>query len=99
VELGRLAVRSRLWLEPSSTHTVTVSYRLSRAAVRDDQLLRYQLVVDPQPIVHPATLRVVVVPPSGYDAGTHPGWSANDGALVATRMLTSGATLALDLRR
>ena len=98
-ELGRVAVRSRLWLEPGSTHSVTVSYRLPKAAVRDDQQLRYQLVVDPQPIVHPATLRVVVVPPPGYDAGDHPGWSAGDGGLVATSTLTGSATLDLDLRR
>jgi len=98
-ELGRLAVRSHLRLEPGSTHTVTVSYRLAKAAVPGDDGLRYQLVVDPQPIVHPATLRVVVVPPPGYDAGAHPGWSATDGALVATSELTSAATLNLDLRR
>jgi hypothetical protein len=98
-ELGRLAVRTRLWLEPGSTHTVTVSYRLARAAVRGGQGLRYQLVVDPQPIAHPATLRVVVVPPSGYDTGAHPGWSSSGGTLAATRTLTSGATLELDLRR
>jgi hypothetical protein len=98
-ELGRLAVRSRLWLEPGSTHTVTVSYRLPRAAVRGDEGLRYQLVVDPQPIVHPASLRVVVVPPAGYHAGTHPGWSEGAGTLVTTRRLTSGATLDLALRR
>jgi hypothetical protein len=98
-ELGRLAVRSRLWLPPRSTHTVTVSYRLPNAAVRGDQGLRYQLVVDPQPIVHPATLRVLVIPPSGYDAGAHPGWSATDGALTATSTLTSTTTLDLDLRR
>jgi hypothetical protein len=98
-ELGRVAVRSRLWLEPGSTHTVTVSYRLPKAAVGGEEQLRYQLVVDPQPIVHPATLRVVVVPPSGYDAGEHPGWSASNGTLVASRTLTSGGTLDLDLRR
>jgi Protein of unknown function (DUF4012) len=98
-ELGRLVVRTRLWLPPRSTHTVTVSYRLARAAVRSGEGLRYQLVVDPQPIVHPATLRVVVVPPSGFDAGAHPGWSGADGGLAADRKLTSGATLDLDLHR
>jgi Protein of unknown function (DUF4012) len=96
-ELGRLVVRARLWLPPRSTHTVTVSYRLARAAVRTGDGLRYQLVVDPQPIVNPATLRVVVVPPSGLDARAHPGWSEAHGGLVATRRFISGATFNLDL--
>jgi hypothetical protein len=61
------------------------------------QGLRYQLVADTQPIVNPATLRVVVVPPSGFHAQTVPGWSATGGNMVATMRLTRGATLNLDL--
>jgi len=98
-ELGRLVVRTRLWLPPRSTHTVTVSYRLARAAVPTGGGLRYQLVVDPQPIAHPAKLRVVVVPPSGFDAGVRPGWASANGGLVASRELTGGATFNLDVRR
>src|SRR6266516_2336246 len=98
-ELGRLVVRTRLWLPPRSTHTVTVSYRLARAAVPTGGGLRYQLVVDPQPIAHPAKLRVVVVPPSGFDAGAQPGWASANGGLVASRELTGGATFNLDVRR
>jgi Protein of unknown function (DUF4012) len=98
-ELGRLVVRTRVWLPPRSAHTVTVSYRLSKAAVPTSDGLRYQLVADTQPIVHPATLRVVVVPPSGFHAQAGPGWSAADGTLVASRQFTSGTTLNLDLER
>jgi hypothetical protein len=61
--------------------------------------LRYRLVADMQPIVHPATLRVVVVPPSGFRAQTGSGWSAADGTMVATRQLTRGVTFNLDLNR
>lgn len=98
-ELGRLVVRTRVWLPPRSAHTVTVSYLLSKAAVPTSDGLRYQLVADTQPIVHPATLRVVVVPPPGFHTDAGPGWSAADRTLVATRQLTSGATLNLDLER
>jgi Protein of unknown function (DUF4012) len=98
-ELGRLVVRAGVWLPPRSAHTVTVSYLLPRAAVPTSDGLRYQLVADPQPIVHPATLRVVVVPPSGFHADAGPGWSAVDRTLVATRRLTGGVTLNLDLQR
>jgi hypothetical protein len=98
-ELGRLVVRARLWLPPHSTHTVTVSYRLAKAAVRTSDGLRYELVVDPQPIVHTATLRVVVVPPAGFDASAQPGWSTADGSLVATRKLNRAETFDLDLQR
>jgi hypothetical protein len=98
-ELGRLVVRTRLWLPPRSTHTVTVSYRLPKAAIPTGDGLRYQLVLDTQPIVHPAALRVVVVPPSGFHAGAGAGWSAAGGAMVATRPLTSAATLSLELAR
>jgi Protein of unknown function (DUF4012) len=98
-ELGRLVVRTRVWLPPRSAHTITVSYQLSRAAVPTGEGLRYQLVADTQPIVHPAMLRVVVVPPSGFHADAGPGWSAADRTLVATRQLTSVVTLRLDLQR
>ncbi len=98
-ELGRLVVRARLWLPPHSTHTVTVSYRLAKAAVRTSDGLRYELVVDPQPIVHTATLRVVVVPPAGFDTSSRPGWFAAGGSLVATRKLNRAETLDLDLQR
>ncbi len=98
-EVGRLVVRARLWLPPRSTHTVTVSYRLAKAAVPTGGGLRYRLVVDPQPIVHAATLRVLVVPPSGFQAQTGSGWSAADGTMVATRQLTRGVTFNLDLNR
>jgi hypothetical protein len=98
-ELGRLVVRTGLWLPPRSAHTVTVSYRLSKAAVPTGEGLRYQLVVDTQPIVNPATLRVAVVPPSGFRAQIGSGWSAAGGTMVATRQLTSGATLNLGLNR
>jgi hypothetical protein len=96
-ELGRLVVRTSLWLPPRSAHTVTVSYRLPKAAIPTGGGLRYQLVADTQPIVHPATLRVVVVPPAGFHAEAGPGWSAADGSMVATRRFTRGATMALDL--
>jgi hypothetical protein len=98
-ELGRLVVRTRMWLPPRSSHTVTVSYRVSKVAVPTGEGLRYQLVVDTQPIVHPATLRVVVVPPSGFRAKTGPGWSAAGGTMVTTRQLTRGATFNLGLNR
>jgi hypothetical protein len=98
-ELGRLVVRVAVWLPPRSTHTVTVSYRLPKAAVPTGGGLRYQLVADTQPIAHPATLRVVVVPPSGFHAQTGSGWSAADATIVATRQLTRGATFDLDLNR
>jgi len=96
-ELGRLVVRTSLWLPPRSAHTVTVSYRLPKAAIPTGGGLRYQLVADTQPIVHPATLRVVIVPPAGFHAEAGPGWSAADGSMVATRRFTRGATMALDL--
>jgi hypothetical protein len=96
-ELGRLVVRTSVWLPPRSTHTVTVSYRLAKAAVPAGDGLQYQLVADTQPIVHPAMLRVVVVPPSGSQAQTGSGWSAADGTMVATRQLTRGVTFNLDL--
>jgi Protein of unknown function (DUF4012) len=98
-EQGRLVVRTSLWLPPRSAHTVTVSYRLAKAAAPAGKGLRYQLVADPQPIVHPASLRVVVVPPSGFGAAAGSGWSQSDGALATSRQLTSGATLDLDLHR
>jgi Protein of unknown function (DUF4012) len=98
-ELGRLVVRTRLWLPPRSSHTVTVSYRLAKAAVPTREGLRYQLVADTQPIAHPATLRVVVVPPAGFHASSRAGWSAAGGALVESRSLTSGVTWNLDLER
>jgi hypothetical protein len=98
-ELGRLVVRTSLWMPPRSSHTVTVSYRLSKAAVLTKQGLRYQLVADTQPIVQPATLRVVVIPPSGFHAQTGPGWTASGGTMVATSQFTRSATLNLDLNR
>jgi hypothetical protein len=98
-ELGRLVVRTSLWLPPHSTHTVTVSYGLAKAAVPAGKRLRYQVVADPQPIVHPATLRVTVVSPSGFTADAGSGWSQTDGALAASRKLTSRATLDLELSR
>jgi Protein of unknown function (DUF4012) len=98
-ELGRLVVRTGVWLPPRSAHTVTVSYRLSGAAVPTGGGLRYRLVADTQPIVHPATLRVVVVPPSGFQTQTGSGWSAADGTMVATRQLTRDVTFDLDLNR
>jgi hypothetical protein len=98
-ELGRLMVRTRVWLPPRSAHTVTVSYRLPGAAVPTGDGLRYQLVADTQPIVHPARLRVVVVPPPGFDATARAPWSTSSGALVAAEPLTSAATLTLDLTR
>jgi Protein of unknown function (DUF4012) len=96
-EAGRLVVRTSLWMPPRSSHTVTVSYRLSKAAVPTGEGLRYRLVADTQPIVNPATLRVVVVPPSGFRAQTGTGWSAAAGTMVATMQLTRGATFNLDL--
>src|SRR6266542_2200113 len=98
-ELGRRVVWVRLWLPPGSARTVTVSYRLSRAAAPTGNGLRYQLVADTQPIVHPATLRVVVVPPPGFAAAARPGWSAAGGALVTAGSLAGAATLNLDLQR
>jgi hypothetical protein len=98
-ELGRLVVRARLWLPPRSTHTVTVSYRLPEAAALAGDGLRYQLVADPQPIVNPATLRVVVVPPPGFQASAPAGWSSSRGSLVAGGPFTGGATFNLDLKR
>ncbi len=98
-ELGRRVVWVRLWLPPGSARTVTVSYRLSRAAAPTGNGLRYQLVADTQPIVHPATLRVVVVPPPGFAAAARPGWSAAGGALVTAGSLAGAATLDLDLQR
>jgi Protein of unknown function (DUF4012) len=96
-ELGRRAVKVRVLLPPGSARTVMVSYRLSGAAVPSGNGLRYRLVADTQPIVHPATLRVVVIPPAGFKTTDRPGWSAAGGALVAARPLTSGTTLELDL--
>jgi len=98
-EVGRQVVRVLVSLPPGSARTITVSYRLSRAAVPTENGLRYQLVADPQPIVRPATLRVVVIPPPGFDATARPGWSDAHGGFAAARPLTSSATLHLDLER
>jgi hypothetical protein len=92
-------VRVRVSLPPGSARTITVSYRLSGAAVPTEKGLRYQLVADPQPIVRPAALRVVVIPPPGFDATARPGWSDAHGALAAARRLTSSTTVHLDLGR
>jgi Protein of unknown function (DUF4012) len=98
-ELGRRAVQVQVWLPPGTARTVTVSYRLPRAAVPIGNGLHYQLVADPQPIVHHAALRVVVLPPPGFKVTTQPGWSAAGRALVATQSLAGVVTLDLDLSR
>jgi len=97
-ELGRQVVRLLVPMPPGSTRTVTVEYRLPRAAVRDGTGLRYALAADTQPIVNPASLRVVVVPPPGFSAPPQPGWTAEKGALVAKRPFTSDQALTLRLR-
>ncbi|HEV8648716.1 MAG TPA: DUF4012 domain-containing protein [Actinomycetes bacterium] len=97
-ELGRQVVRLLVSMPPGSTRTVTVEYRLPRAAVRDGAGLRYALAADTQPIVNPASLRVVVVPPPGFGAPPQPGWKAEKGTLVATRPFTSDQALTLRLQ-
>jgi Protein of unknown function (DUF4012) len=97
-ELGRQVVRFLLPMPPGSTRTVTVEYRLPGAAVRDRAGLAYALAADTQPIVNPASLRVVVVPPAGFAAPPQPGWSARNGALVADTTFDRDQALRLLLR-
>ncbi|HYT24871.1 MAG TPA: DUF4012 domain-containing protein, partial [Actinomycetota bacterium] len=96
-ELGRQAVRFLTSMPPGSTSTVTVEYRLPGAAVRDGAGMTYALAADTQPIVDPASLRVVVVPPPGFSAAPQAGWTAEKGTLVATRQFTSDQSLTLRL--
>ena len=98
-ELGRKVIRLLTSMPPGSTRTVTVTYRLPKAAVRDGTGLRYALAADTQPIVNPASLRVVVVPPPGWSAPPQPGWAAEGGAMVAKLPFTSDQALTLRLRR
>jgi len=99
-ELDRQVVRVLLVsMPPGSTRTITVEYRLPSAAVREGAGLRYALAADTQPIVNPASLRVVVVPPPGFHAAPQPGWAATRGALVAKRPFTSDHAFTLHLRR
>jgi hypothetical protein len=97
-EQGRRVMRLLLVMPPGSTRTVTIDYRLPRAAVRDGAGLRYALAADTQPIVNPASLRVVVVPPPGWSAPPQQGWSSIKGTLVASRTFTSDQSLILRLR-
>ena len=96
-EQGREVVKSVVDLPPGASGTVTVGYRLPNAAVPSDGGLRYQLVADTQPIVQPAELRVLVIPPAGF-AAAGAGWSRAGGGVELQRPLTRGATLNLSLR-
>jgi hypothetical protein len=99
-ELGRQAARLLLPLRPGQARTVTVAYDLPGAAVRTPAGLRYRLAADAQPILQPASFRLVVVPPKGFGVVLPAGWKgAAGGAAATTIRFSSDADLGLDLRR
>jgi hypothetical protein len=98
-ELGRQVVRFILPMQPGQARTVTVTYDLPGAAVRTATGLRYRLAADSQPMVQPASFRLVVAPPKGFSADPPPGWKAGGGAVATTVPFTSDADLALELHR
>lgn len=98
-ELGRRVVRFILPMQPGQARTVTVTYDLPGAAARTATGLRYRLAADTQPIIQPASFRLVVAPPKGYAATPPAGWKTGGGALATTVQLTRDADLSLELRR
>ncbi|HEX6674122.1 MAG TPA: DUF4012 domain-containing protein [Actinomycetes bacterium] len=98
-EAGRQVVRFILPLQAGQARTVTMTYDLPGAAVRTATGLRYRLAADSQPMVQPASLRLVLAPPKGFAATLPPGWKAGGGAVATTVQLTSDADLGLELQR
>jgi hypothetical protein len=97
-ELGRQVVRLVLPMRPGQARTVTVTYALPGAAVRTTAGLRYRLTADTQPILQPASFRLVVTPPEGFGAVLPAGWKGG-GTASTTFRFSSDADLSLDLRR
>jgi hypothetical protein len=73
-EADRTFVHVDVEIPPGSAATVEVMYRIPAAAERTKRNLRYELVADAQPMVHPATLQVEVIPPAGMTILPSPPW-------------------------
>jgi hypothetical protein len=76
-----------------------VAYDLPGAAVRTPEGLRYRLAADTQPILQPASFRLVVAPPKGLGVALPAGWTAGRGGVATSFRFTRDADLSLDLRR
>lgn len=81
---GRYFIRPEIEFAPQARHTLTVTYDVPAAAVRDGDGLAYRLALDPQGMVDPQDVRVRVSFPRGYavDDALPEGWSTRGGRVA-----------------
>jgi hypothetical protein len=73
-EADRTLLRVGTPLGPGRRATVEVRYRISVAAERTSDGLRYELAADPQPMAQPSRLEVQVFPPAGMAIRPNGDW-------------------------
>jgi hypothetical protein len=97
-EQGRPVLRVGLDLPPGRAASLTVAYRLPRAAAATAEGLRYRLTADPQALLDPPVLRVEVRGPPGALPQAAGGWRVTGDTATLVRPLTATTVAALDLR-
>jgi hypothetical protein len=76
---GRPFVRRTIDFRPQATHQLTVAYDVPRAAELVGDQLVYRLDVDPQGLVRPSAIAVMLHLPAGFTVDELPeGWGRLD---------------------
>lgn len=96
-EAGRPFLRVGVTVRSGASVVVKVSYRLASAAVQTAEGLRYEVTVDPQPMVQPALLTLEIAVPDGMVAKPEQGWSVLGRTATRTQPAAAGLTTQLEV--
>jgi hypothetical protein len=98
-EAGRPFARVGVTIRPGASVVVAIGYRLSSAAARTADGLRYEIVTDPQPLASPARLTLEVAVPDGMTVKPGQGWSVLGRTATRTVPFSAPRTSQLELDR
>jgi hypothetical protein len=98
-EAGRPFARVGVTIRPGASVVVAIGYRLSSAAARTADGLRYEIATDPQPLASPARLTLEVAVPDGMTVKPGQGWSVLGRTATRTMPFSAPRTSQLELDR
>jgi hypothetical protein len=96
-EAGRPFARVGVTIRPGASVVVAIGYRLSSAAARTADGLRYEIAADPQPLASPARLTLEVAVPDGMTVKPGQGWSVLGRTATRTMPFSAPGTSQLEL--